>query len=408
MNIKTNSIRDNFLQAFRQQQNIKQQLLKSNAEESAKIDEDGLFSEQNTNTANANIDNDLETAAKYILSTNNFDNVTAESYNPDVISNLLASYMSSTEIDVMFDYVDDGDISKSDVDDLLDKISSADEEAATGIISEFFDGAELGTGVIFTVLTYLYEELAKKEKKKKKTLALLQQLLEKFSKQNSAFLAEMFQMKNHPQIKQSPKLAAGLANLSAGNITIDSLKKAISFVDKYLDADFKKIVSKCLRLRMHTLSRITKGKLTFEDKTELGGFVRCEKNLIVVNSIFNSFDKFRDEVKQNILADKNLLGNNVEPLNSLVEFAENTMVNSFILKNLLTGIGFDKNFHSDLRLRSKIVELFQHLPMALFEDDNKKRQKLIEGLRTFKINASTEEKQTFSFIKQQKKLIKLV
>lgn len=410
MTVKVTNIRSNFLEAFRQQQNTKQQLLKNIAKENITHDiemhDESLFSEQNTNLTNAH--EDIETAGKYVLSANNFSGVTAESYDPDVISNLLASYMSSSEIDVMFDYVDGNEISRSDVDDLLEKISGADEEESSGIISEFFDGSELGTEVIFAVLTYLYEELSKKEQKKKKTLALLQKLLDKFFKQNSAFLAEMFQMKDHPKIKQSPKLSVGLANLSAGNVSIDSLKQAIGFVTEYLDADFEKIVSKCLRLRMHTLSRMTKSKLTFEDKTELGGFLRCEKNLIIINSIFMRFEKFREVAEQEILVDNKLSASTTESLNSIVEFAENSVLNSLILRGLLNGMGFDKKFHGDLRLRTKLVELFQRLPMALFEDDNKKRQKLIESMRTFKVNTETENKNVFSFIKQNKSRIKLV
>lgn len=406
----TNQMRATFLENFKQQQNTKRQLLKEIVKEGemheTEMAEHSLFSE-----ADIPMQNGLESmtaSEKYVLSSNDFTGVSAESYDPDVMSNLLSSYMSSAEIDTMFEYVEDSEVSKGDLDDLTEKLSASEDEAAAAIISEFFEGGMLSTVAVFAALTYLYEELSKKEKKKNKTLALLKRLLEKFSQQNSAFLSEMFQIQKHPLVKQSTKLSIGLANLSAGNISIDSLKSAIQFVDDYLDADFDKIVSKCIRLRINVLSRLTTKRLSFEAKTELSGYLKCEKNLIVINSIYNNFDKFKNSVEQDILIDGKLSTDNVKSLNSIIEFAENILINNFILKNFMNNIGFDKKFEVDLRLRTKIVELFQHLPMVLFNEDNKKRQKLIEAMRTFKIRSDPESGNSFSFIKKRKTNVKLV
>ena len=408
---KINSLRDSFLQAFQQQQTNKQKLLKEITQEGLQdeneLNDASLFTQQGAKSQDSSSD---IVAERYINIANNFESITEESYSPNSISNLLASYMSSSELDVMMDYVDGDDMSKDSIDDLTDKISTSDEDEAPGLINEFLGSSELEPGTIFAVLTYLYEEFSKRKNKRAKLLGLLQQLLEKFSQQNSAYLAEMFQMQNHPGVKSNPKLAAGMAKLAAGDISINSLKNAITFVEEHLDGDLKNIVSKCLRLRFHVLSKLTKENLTFEMKTELGGYVKCEKNLIVLNSMFSEFNKLKTSLGDHITPQNWMPIKDTQALEKVMDFSLNQLVSSFVFKSFLTGIGMNKKFHDDVRVKNNILEMFSHFPLTVFEDDNKKRQQFIQNIRMLKSANSSGDKSVtnFNFIKPSKKPIKLV
>lgn len=406
------SLRDNFLNAFRQQQIKKKQLLENITKESeisdANIEQDNMFNTQANQGSGLQTMDDINN--KYILTETNFSSEAARGFDPNVLSNLLASYMSAAEMDVLFSYVED-EVSLDDVNKLLDEVDGAEDGEVSGLINGFFEGPELEPGAIFAVLTYLYEEVKKKQRKREKTLSLLKNLLEKFAQQNSAYLAEFFQAVNNPTIKKSPKLAAGLANLAAGNISVESLKGAIDFVDKFLEGDYDDIVSKCIRLRIQVLARMTKPKLSFEEKTELSSFVQCEKNLITINSVNNDYKKFKYLVESEVLEGAEVKSETSTVVKNIVDFANNSIIGGFALKMLLTNLGIDKDHQNDIHVKTKLVDMFVHLPMALFGDDVKKRLKFIESMRTFKISNEGNESQgksAFSFIKPRKAPIKLI
>ena len=324
-------------------------------------------------------------------------------FNPNIISKLLKSYMSAVDLKTLLAFCNSKKLSQEKLDELLKNLLSAPEEEATSIIDGFLSGDEFNMAEIFAVLSFLLDEVSKKEQgKRKKTLALLQELLEKLSQQNSAFLSEFFALTQNALVAQSPKMAGGLANLSSGNISIASLKNTLKFVEEYLDADFENLVSKCIRLRVHTLARLTAEHLSFEDKSELGNYLRCEKNLILINSVYAKFNKFREEIHEDKIFGITLSADNIKAINSVLNFAENLTVSNLVMRSFLQGIGAGDSLLSDANFKNRILKLFEQMPASIFID-SATRQKVLAGIRSLKSTDDTQNPTDhFKFIRRSK------
>lgn len=383
----------------------------TDAEEESGLAESGYFNEAVDSSGSSKLNASGEQFKSYFVEKHDFQisNSDNDTFDPTLLNQLFSSYIETAETDVLFEFFDKKSLSKKGVDELSDTLLSCDEDLADGELDSFIKNGGFNLAEIYTILTYLYEEISKKEQKKKKLLGLLQRLLATLGQQNSGYLFEFFNLANHPLVANNLKLANGIANLAAGNISSASIKDTIAFIREYLENDFTNLVSKCLRLRSHVLSRLTKTNVMFEDRQELSHYMKFEKNLITVNSIYLKLNNFNTAITKSKVWDVTLSDNYAEIISALLSFTELPMVTELAIKNLIRGLGIIKSPSQLTGFRNKIIQLLSGMPIVIFNNQDNHRQKIIQGLRNSFNHVKVETgEEKFTFIAPRKKLISYV
>lgn len=390
---------------------MKQQRLEAQ-EQAAKEQEvsvDNYFSEQAlpNNTKLNSVEQDFK---HYALQEQSFVSGGDDaSFDPNLLNNVFTAYLEDAEVDTIFEYVDkENKLTREKSENLLDSLLSMDEDVADSELSGFVKGNKLSMAETYILLGFLYEEISKRDQKKKRLLKLLRDLLKKVGQQNSAYLFEFFSLANHPQVKNNPKLANGLANLAAGTgeANIATVREAISFIKESLENDFANIVSKCMRLRVHILSRLTQSQNSFENKQEVANFMKFEKNLIVVNTMNVRVNSLKDGIAATHVWDVTFSDDHASILEAIISFAESTMVTELGIKNLIRGFGISKNMDELVGFRNKIIQFFSSMPVEIFNGQDSHRQKLIHGLRnSFNFTRNDKKEVNFDFFIKPKKIL---
>lgn len=343
---------------------------------------------------------------KYIMVPQDLQAATESDFDPDLVNQLLASSMDEGELEVMFNSFEKQNITKEKAETILNRLLDASEESSEAMLGGFIKNLNLNIAEIFVLLNYLFAEVSKKDQQKKKLLALLKNLLKKVDQQNSAYLTEFFSLMNNPLVKQNPKLAHGVASLSSGTIDMSSISDTLKFIHDYLENDFSNLVSKCIRLRFHVLSRLTKTNLSFENKHELSQYTTCERNLITVNSMYLKVDHFKTDVNQSDIWKLKISGEYADMIKAIVAFTESSIVTTMSMKNFVKSFGIDKDIKTLSGFKNKLIQFLSEMPMVVFNNTNSQRQKVIQGIRNlFAVmhdDGGEANKSNFEFLRPKK------
>jgi len=309
----------------------------------------------------------------------------------DVISYIASStYIDTEEVEVLFDFIDKEYDLKNKTEAFLNEgLLTVSEESGGAFLDEFIKSNGLGLAEIYVVLNYLFEEVNKREKHKKKLLALLKKLIQKMEQQNSGFLSEFFSLLEHPLVKNEPKIAKGMAKLSDGNVNPSSLNEVVKFVTHYLDNDFTNLVSKCMRLRAHVLTRLNtklaKHSGNFELDNELALYINFENNLITLNSIYYRLNRFKTNVERSAVWQIAMDNNYAELIKAILAFVDLPLVSEMSFKTLMRGLGVQKTFNNLVGFKNELIRFLGGMPIEIYKGveaaQKEQRKRIIDGLR---------------------------
>ncbi|MFN8770329.1 MAG: hypothetical protein ACK5Z5_00625 [Neisseriaceae bacterium] len=335
-------------------------------------------------------------------------NVSLAEIDLTAVEQFMAKYALELDLDCMLEYFDDAKFSKKDVDKLLLDLEGVDEESSELSLDGFFKSKQLSIPQIYLVLAYLFDKL--RQSRKRRLLNLLKDLLSNLEQQNSSLLFEFFELAKHPSIHGNLKLANQLANLSSGEVKLATIKQVLGFIKDTLDNEFENLVSNCLRYRSQILNNLKLNQNNFENLTELSLYLKLEKNLAIIQSIFLKVKNFNQKIESNKLLEIDKIAADYQKsIGGIVNFAELGFVSESAVNNLIAQLGIEIDLTTKPGFLNQLVLLFSGLPLAIFNDTNAQHQKVIDGIRAcFKQLSPKEETRKFDFIKPQKFSIEYV
>jgi len=262
------------------------------------------------------------------------------------------------------------------------------------------------------MLEYLRNKLRKKLRKKKSSSFSLSNMLDslvtELESQEGMYLFEFFSLAKHPEVAKSAKLVQAFASINSGNVTNKNVRQALEFISQAFENQFDQLVSLTMKYRKHILDRLTKAGQSFENKTELAEYLKLEKHVIIVHTLYASFVKFRSQMQEDKVNPIKLSENHLEVLNGILSFAETSLVTELSLNNLLRTFGIGTKDGKPANLMIGITKLFSKFPEAIFNDLSTQRQKVIDGLRQSMTQVTSERdkvERTFSFLKPRIKRV---
>lgn len=329
-------------------------------------------------------------------------NIAIDSIDIASIDKFIAAYTLEVDFDIMLDYFDDSGLNKTEVDRLTAKLDTCDEEISDSVLDGFFKASQLSIPEIYLVLSYLFDKF--KSTSKKRLLNLIKDLISSLEQQNSGVLYDFFSLAKHPAVNNNLKLASKIANLSGDSINSANIKQVLAFLKDTFAADFDSIISNCLRYRSQILADIKAGHgNNFEELAELGMYLRLEKNLGVIYSLYLKLRQFSKKLEDNKFLELKLSMDYHKGLNGIVNFTELSFVSEISIKTLLKQLGIGTDIENTPGIINVLLLLISGLPLALFNDVNGQKQKIIDGIRTyFKELTPSNEPRKFDFIKNKK------
>ncbi len=311
-----------------------------------------------------------------------------------------AKYIESEDLDQLFEFFEMDKFSFDSIDPLIDKVGNMEDGLVEQELAGFFNANQFTKAQIYMMLNYIYNELTKKHKNRKALLAMIFGLLKQFENQESGYLFEFFSILGNSQLKEvNTKLINGMASINSGSIAIVSIKQMLSFIRETLNGEFENLVSSCIKHRLHILKRVAIKDATFEQKTELAEYLRFEKTLIAVHSIYLKAHDLRKDSAEQI----KYIDNNFNFVSAVANFAEIANITEMAINTLCKQIvviqDMSKINHVFIK---RLAYFYSKLPMLIYNNLDERREKLMAGLRDFSEQMRKRESvgAKFSFLKQ--------
>ncbi len=310
-----------------------------------------------------------------------------------------AKYIAHQELESLLSFFEDDNLSFKKVDGLIDEMVKVDEAQAEILLAKFLNNSKLSIAQIYMILNYIIDNIAKKRRDKKRLTDLISVLLKRLEHQESGYLFEFFSLLAHPEIKKDISLMNGLASISSGNVTVNSVKQMLNFVQNNLGGDFENMVSSCLNNRASILKRLTVGEINFEQKTELAEYIKFEKILITLHSLYIkafNFSKLSSESQEKIV----LVDDYYKLLSSLIGLAENALVSEISINNFFKQIIKNPSQLTPGFL-NKLLRLYDNFPMLVYNDTPQQKTKVLDGIRLLAKSLASKEvlQPKFAFLK---------
>lgn len=247
--------------------------------------------------------------SSFVLKNTNLHQANKSSFHPGVLN---ALYLNSKHLEALCKFFKNPKMNPKVIEGFAKKLYGSSSKDRAKLINNFIEEQGYSAAETYVVLSFLFDQGSNSggdghgggdhshwsQADTEETQELLQNLITKIEKQNSAYLFEVFNLSKHPDVQNNPKLAMGIANLQ-NNDSVDhsSLSGVLKFIQDTLDGDFNRLVSKVMRLRAEMLVMLTSATLTLEQRTQLANYGQIEQNLIILNTVQKSVDRFGKEIE---------------------------------------------------------------------------------------------------------------
>lgn len=301
-------------------------------------------------------------------------------------------YLAGEEVEQLLSELDPKNEKKAKFEELSNKLESAQEGTEDSLIDSYARTACSSKADIYLMLCYISESLSAR-KARQRLLDRLKQIIDAFERQESGYLFEFFSMQNMPGATgKSPVNATfmdKMANLASGHVQIDSLKQTFQFVCQILpEGELFKMVSLFMKVRAKQLKKMQSAYLSREDKEEMIKLLKEERNLIMLNSLYNNCKRMVSKLKKTTEVQEKY----VDLLNHIISVLETSLVSGDGIQNMGRGIGIKPGANDAqgtfIRYFATIIE---KAPIQLFQSDAA-RVKVIEALNKLKIASDAQNK----------------
>ncbi len=316
--------------------------------------------------------------------------------------------LTSEELSTFFEFIDGSGKKRAQFDELAENLMTAGEGQEEGLIDQ---GARVicsnNKSEIYLMLCYLLENLVRK-KAKEKLQERLKKIIDSFQRQESAFLFSYFSFQN--MVKEADNSAINsnlldkMANISAGNIKLNSLRQSLQFVAQSLpDKDMYKMVSIFMKFQAQGLKKISTLSEGREGKEELANILQQERNLIILNSLYNQCRKVFSQLKKVTPIDEKYS----EFMMQVITVIESSVVSLDGLQNMERFLGITK---ITLEINRVFIKGFKNMlskmPQPIFYNESM-REKLLENMNNIinKIETLLEPKSSgLSFLREKREV----
>ncbi len=294
------------------------------------------------------------------------------------------SYLVAEEIETLIEFIDVDGKKKAKFAELSEKLEGAREGQEEGLIDEAARTVCNGNkSEIYLMLCYLFEDLIRK-KSRESLRDRLKKIIKALERQESAYLFNYFSSQNILKASPNTSVNAGaldkMANISSGYVKLSSLRQTLQFVSQTLpDKEMHKMVSIFMKFQARNLKKIATLAENRESKEELANILQQERNLIILNSIYNQCRRICFKMKKFTEVEEKY----GDFMLQIITVIESSMVSLEGLQNMERMLGiknltlevnraFVKNFHA----------MLAKLPQPIFYSEVL-RDKLLDSMRNF-------------------------
>lgn len=291
-------------------------------------------------------------------------------------------YVSGEEIEAFFEFMDPDGKKKIKYIELTEKLIAAREGEEESLIDNAAKTVCAGNKAdIYLMLCYLYEDLIKRNAKKS-LQDRLRKIIDAFGRQESAYLFSFFSFENILKTSPNSSITASMldkmANISSGNLKLNSLRQSLQFIVQTLpDSEMYKMVSIFMKFQAKGLKRITTLNEGREGKEELANILQQERNLIILNSLYNQSKKVFNHVKK-VTPIEEKYG---DFMGQVINVIESSVVSLDGLQNMQKTIGVKQLTLETNRVFIKnFLVLLNQMPQPIFYNETM-RDKLLESIK---------------------------
>jgi hypothetical protein len=297
------------------------------------------------------------------------------------------TYLSGEEVEMFLKFLDVNGSKKTKFDEISAKLVTSSEGEEESIID---NAARLicagNKAEIYLMLCYLYEDLNRK-KVKEKLQDRLKKIIDAFERQESSYLFNFFSFQNilktSPNANVNAALLDKMANISSGNIKLNSLRQSLQFIAQSLpDHEMYKMVSLFMKFQAKGLKKINGLNEGPEGKEELANLLQQERNLIILNSLYSQCKKVFKQLKKVTPIDEKYS----DFMGQVITVIESSVTSVDGMQNMQKLIGVKQ---ITLQINSVFVKAFMGLlskmPQPIFYNEAM-REKLLESIRNIQRN----------------------
>jgi hypothetical protein len=197
-----------------------------------------------------------------------------------------------------------------------------------------------------------------------------------------------------------------MAQVSSGQVSLESLKQTFEFVRGLFGDNFHKMVSVFMKIRSMQLKKIKSEFLSPEERSELVNMLRQENQIIILNSVYNQSKKSLEKLKKMGPVQEKY----GELIAQLIALTESMFISADSVVGISKILGLDQADKKSLNtLLSEMIRIYTVAPVAIF-NNQANRMKTLDSLRAVTTKISPEQKETkqLSFLKSRNKTIKFV
>ena len=295
--------------------------------------------------------------------------------------------LNAEQVESFLDIIDVGGHKKQKFTELAEKLMTCREGEEEGLIDKTaIEACGDNKGAIYLMLAYVSEYLGNKNAKEK-LKERLKKIMDSFERQESGYLSSFFSfqevLKSNPESQISGAMLDKMANISAGNMKLNSLRQTLQFIGQSLpDKDMHKMVSIFMKFQAKSLKKIASLSEGREGKEEMANILQQERNLIILNSLYNLCRKLFTQLQKSTHVDEKY----GEFMLQVINIIESSVVSADNLQNMERIMGTkDMN----MKVRRSFINGFQGLigkmPQPIFHSEAMK-EKIIESLKNIMTN----------------------
>jgi hypothetical protein len=334
----------------------------------------------------------------------------APSDSSDILNNAGIQYLLQDEIDSFIDSFDQIKNKKEQFKTLAEKIANSPEGTEEDVLDAGVKLLCSSKAETYILLLYV-QEFLRQRNSREKFFERISQIKDEFEKQENGYLFEFFSIQkmveslNNSNINNA-KFIDQMAQVSSGQVSLESLKQTLEFVRGLFGDNFHKMVSVFMKIRSMQLKKIKSEFLSPEERSELVNMLRQENQIIILNSVYNQSKKSLEKLKKMGPVQEKY----GELIAQLIALTESMFISADSVVGISKILGLDQADKKSLNtLLSEMIRIYTVAPVAIF-NNQANRMKTLDSLRAVTTKISPEQKETkqLSFLKSRNKTIKFV
>lgn len=345
---------------------------------------------------------------QYAIANNQF--AEGASASSDIL-NAGIQYLLQDEIDAFIDSFDQLKNKKDQFKALAERIANSPEGTEEDALDNGVRMLSSSKAETYLLLLYV-QDFLRQRGSREKLFERISQIKDEFERQENGYLFEFFSIQKMVDGMDKGKINNAkfidqMAQVSAGNVSLENLKQTLEFVRNLFGDDLHKMVSVFMKVRCMQLKTLNAGDtLSPEERVELSQLMRQENLIIVLNTVYNQAKKSVEKLKKfGTLQEK--YG---ELLSQLLALTESMFISADSIINVSKVLGLNGTDKQTLNsLLSELIRLYTAAPVEIFNTPAT-RIKVLDSLRSVTVKIAPEQKEVkqLSFLKSRNKTIKFV